>query len=293
MSSLNKKVVCIGAGPAGLNAAYLLSPKGIPVTVFEADPEYLGGISKTVSHKGFLCDIGPHRFFSKSEEVTKLWREILGKDFIGKSRKTRIYYNKKFFDYPLKPANALFNLGVMESVLCVLSYLKAFLFPVKKPVNFEQWASNKFGRRLVLISFKSYTEKVWGMKCAEISADWVAQRIKGLSLWSVVKNALLSGNASSSDGEVIKTLIDSFHYPRKGTGMMGRTRDEKSESGEERYTWDRGFRGFTGVRRGGALFHGPQTVLKCAMRLILSYFHENRLPQSYVDARIRVLLQGQ
>ena len=219
MSLSNKKVVCIGGGPAGLTAAYLLSKKGITVEVLEADPEYLGGISKTVSHNGFLCDIGGHRFFSKSEKVNELWREIIGKDFVRRPRKSRIYYKKKFFDYPLKPANALLNLGVVESVLCVLSYAKASLFPVPNPVNFEQWVSNRFGRRLFSIFFKSYTEKVWGMRCTEISADWAAQRIKGLSLMSAIKNAFFS-KRSSSGGEVIKTLIDFFHYPRKGPGMM-------------------------------------------------------------------------
>ncbi len=220
MSSLNKKVLCIGGGPAGLTAAYLLSKKGISVTVCEADPQYLGGISKTVSHNGFLCDIGGHRFFSKSREVTELWREILGQDFIKRPRKSRIYYKKKFFDYPLRPTNALLNLGFIESALCVVSYMKASLFPVSNPVNFEQWVSNRFGRRLFSIFFRSYTEKVWGMKCTEISADWAAQRIKGLSLLSAIKNAFSSGSSSSPGGEVIKTLIDSFHYPRKGPGMM-------------------------------------------------------------------------
>ena len=213
-----KRVICIGGGPAGLTAAYLLSQRGIAVTVLEADTHYLGGISKTVSHKGFLCDIGGHRFFSKSGEVTRLWNEILDEDFIKRPRKSRIYYNKKFFDYPLKASNALFNLGIIESMLCVLSYFKWALLPVKNPANFEEWVSNRFGRRLFSIFFKSYTEKVWGMKCSEISADWAAQRIKGLSLWSAVKNALFT--RGSGGGEVIKTLIDSFHYPRKGPGMM-------------------------------------------------------------------------
>ena len=222
----NQHIVCIGGGPAGLTAAYLLSSRGISVTVLESDPEYLGGISKTVSYKGFCCDIGGHRFFSKSDEVTKLWNEILDEGFIQRPRKSRIYYQNKFFDYPLKATNALFNLGILESALCVLSYLKACLFPVNNPAHFEAWVCNKFGRRLFSIFFKSYTEKVWGMKCTDISADWAMQRIKGLSLWSAVKNMLFPG-ASSSDGAVIKTLIDSFHYPRKGPGMMWESAAQK------------------------------------------------------------------
>lgn len=227
-SQSSPTVVCVGGGPAGLTAAYLLAKKGVSVTVLEADPDYLGGISKTVSYKGFCCDIGGHRFFSKSDEVVELWNEILDEDFIKRPRKSRIYYKKKFFDYPLKPRNALFNLGVFESALCVLSYLKARAFPARNPANFEQWVSNRFGSRLFSIFFKSYTEKVWGMKCSEISADWAAQRIKGLSLWSAVKNAVF-GARGSSGGEVIKTLIDSFHYPRKGPGMMWESAGRKIE----------------------------------------------------------------
>ncbi len=241
MSSSNKRVVCIGGGPAGLTAAYLLSQKGVSVTVLEADPHSLGGISRTVSYKGFCCDIGGHRFFSKSAEVERLWNEILDEDFILRPRKSRIYYQQKFFDYPLKPVNALFNLGVFESALCVLSYLKARLLPVREPVNFEQWVSNRFGHRLFSIFFKSYTEKVWGMKCSEISADWAAQRIKGLSLWSAMKNALF-GSRGSSGGEVIKTLIDSFHYPRKGPGMMWESAGRKIQ------------------RQGGAIAMGRKAV---------------------------------
>ena len=181
------KCICIGGGPAGLTAAYLLSKKGMSVTVLEADAVYLGGISKTVSHDGFLCDIGGHRFFSKSQAIVDLWNEILDEGFIKRARKSRIYYKKKFFDYPLKAGNALLNLGLLESLLCILSYLRASMFPIKNPTNFEDWVSNKFGRRLFSIFFKSYTEKIWGIKCSEISADWAAQRIKGLSLWSTVK----------------------------------------------------------------------------------------------------------
>ena len=214
---MNKKSLCIGGGPAGLTVAYLLSQKKQPVTVLEADSKYLGGISTTVFYKGYFCDIGGHRFFSKSEKVNQLWREILDEGFILRPRKSRIYYQNNFFDYPLKPTNALFNLGIWESSLCVLSYLKSALFPIKEVNNFEQWVSNKFGYRLFSIFFRSYTEKVWGTKCSEISADWAAQRIKGLSLFSAIKNALLP---QKNKKKIVKTLINSFHYPRKGPGMM-------------------------------------------------------------------------
>lgn len=222
------EVLCIGGGPAGLTAAYLLSRRGHPVTVLEADPRHLGGLARTVAHDGYLCDIGGHRFFSKSAEVTRLWYEILGEDFIGCSRKSRIYYRGKFFDYPLRAGNALHKLGFVEAAACFWSYLKAVTFPIVNPDNFEEWVTNRFGQRLFSIFFKSYTEKVWGMPCSEISADWAAQRIKGISLWSAIRNSISFGNAG--EREVIKTLIDVFYYPRKGPGMMWESAGRKIKS---------------------------------------------------------------
>ena len=213
-------VAIIGAGPAGLTAGYLLSAQKIPVTIFEADSEYVGGISRTVSYKGFHFDIGGHRFFSKSKEVEDLWTEILPNDMLERPRSSQIYYRRKFFAYPLKAFEALIRLGIFESILCVLSYLKARVFPVKNPKNFEDWVSNQFGKRLFNIFFKTYTEKVWGMSCREISADWAAQRIKGLSLMSAIINAVVPKRKPKDRNAVIKTLIDSFRYPRKGPGMM-------------------------------------------------------------------------
>ena len=213
------QIVCIGAGPAGLTAAYLLTKAGKQVTVLEKDPEYVGGISRTVKRDGYCFDIGGHRLFSKSDEVEALWQEILHDDFIQRPRKSRIYYRGKFYPYPLKLKETLFNLGIIPSGLCVLSYLWVRAFPIKNPRNFEQWVINHFGRRLFLTFFKTYTEKVWGIPCDQISADWAAQRIKGLSLYSAIKNAILP-QKQKPGGPVIKTLIDSFKYPRKGPGMM-------------------------------------------------------------------------
>ncbi len=218
-SKADDAVVVIGAGPAGLTAAHRLAERGFEVVVVEKDPVYVGGISKTVKYKGFHFDIGGHRFFSKSEEVEDYWREVLADDFIDRPRKSRIFYNGQLFDYPLKPMDALTKLGVGEAMLCVLSYLKARLRPFPAPKNFEEWITNQFGARLFRIFFKTYTEKVWGMKCTEISADWAAQRIKGLSLGKAVLNALFPPKTGDKD-KVIKTLIDSFRYPRKGPGMM-------------------------------------------------------------------------
>src|SRR5216117_191045 len=187
---MKTKVAIIGAGPAGLTAGYLLSKEGIKVTILEADPVYVGGISRTATYKGFHFDIGGHRFFSKSKPVEDLWTEILPNDMLTRPRSSRIFYGGKFFSYPLKPIEALLKLGVFKSILCVLSWLKARLFPLRNPRNFEEWVSNQFGKRLFNTFFKSYTEKVWGMSCNEISADWAAQRIKGLSLGSAISNAL-------------------------------------------------------------------------------------------------------
>src|ERR1041385_3496457 len=227
LANMKPKVIIIGAGPAGLTAGYLLSKNDVDVVVLEADPIYVGGISRTVTHKGFHFDIGGHRFFSKSKAVEELWTEILPNDMLQRPRSSRIYYNGKFFTYPLKPFEALVKLGIFKSFLCVLSWLKTRLFPVREPRNFEDWVSNQFGGRLFRIFFKSYTEKVWGMSCKEISADWAAQRIKGLSLGSAIKNALIPQRYNGDRTKVIKTLINSFRYPRKGPGMMWEACAEK------------------------------------------------------------------
>src|SRR5579883_3293106 len=214
------KAVIIGAGPAGLTAAYLLAKEGQPVTVLEADAEYVGGISRTVRYKGFHFDIGGHRFFSKSKEVEDFWTEILRDDLLNRPRSSRLYYNGKYFSCPLKAFEALTKLGVFESARCVASYAWARVSPNPNEKSFEDWVSNRFGKRLFSIFFKTYTEKVWGMSCKEISADWAAQRIKGLSLASAIKNAVLPKKKPKNRSEVIKTLIDTFRYPRKGPGMM-------------------------------------------------------------------------
>ena len=216
-------VAIIGAGPAGLTSAYLLTKAGYSVTIIEKDPIYVGGISRTVEHDGYRFDIGGHRFFSKSKEVVDLWNEILPDDFIQRPRMSRIYYEGKFYSYPLRAFEALGNLGLIRSTLCMASYLKSRVFPKKDVANFQDWVSNQFGRKLFSIFFKTYTEKVWGMQCDEISADWAAQRIKGLSLGSAVMDGLkrsLGLNKKPNDGMGAKTLLESFRYPRKGPGMM-------------------------------------------------------------------------
>jgi len=227
MSDPQYKTIIAGAGPAGLTAAYELSKQGQRVLVLESDPQYVGGISRTVAYHGYRFDIGGHRFFSKSHEVEDLWTEILGADMLERPRSSKIYYRGEFYTYPLKPFEALSKLGLLESTLCVLSFLKAKLNPTQNPKSFEDWVVNQFGERLFRIFFKTYTEKVWGMSCKEISADWAAQRIKGLSLGSAIKNALLPKRAPKDRTQVVKTLIDTFRYPRLGPGMMWETCAQK------------------------------------------------------------------
>jgi len=210
----NRQVVIVGAGPAGLTAAYTLSKYDVPTTVLEAD-DTVGGLSRTVNYKGYLFDIGGHRFFSKWDEVNQIWREVLGSEFLERPRLSRILYRKKFFHYPLRATNALFGLGVKDSVSILLSYLRSRIVYYENEQNLEQWVSNRFGRRLYEIFFKTYTEKVWGVPCTEIRAEWAAQRIRGLSLGVAIRNAL-----SPSQSPKIKTLINSFHYPRRGPGQM-------------------------------------------------------------------------
>lgn len=222
MAKTDTNVVIVGAGPAGLTAAYELCKAHIPSVLLEKD-NVVGGLSRTVNYKGYHFDIGGHRFFTKVKAVEDMWHEVLtnGK-FLHRSRLSRIYYNKRFFDYPLKASNAVLGLGIWNSILIFLSYLRAQMFPYKIEETFEQWISNRFGKRLYRIFFKTYTEKVWGIPCNQIMAEWAAQRIKGLSLLSAVKNALIQRQPTRKSN-VIKTLIDAFHYPQLGPGMMWET----------------------------------------------------------------------
>ena len=240
MTRTEVDVAIVGAGPAGLTAGYELARRGKRVLVIERDPTYVGGIARTAAHKGFLFDIGGHRFFSKSQRVEDFWTEILGDDLIVRRRASRIYYRDRFFSYPLKPLEALQKLGPIEALRCVLSFLRARAFPIRDPQSFEDWVVNQFGRRLFTIFFKTYTEKVWGMSCGEISADWAAQRIRGLSLWGAIRSALV--RHPSGHKPAIKSLIESFRYPRRGPGMM----------------WDEVARRFEAA--GGTLLRGSQVA---------------------------------
>jgi protoporphyrinogen oxidase len=231
-----RDVVVIGAGPAGLTAAYDLALRGFSPTVLEQGA-IVGGLARTESYRGFHFDMGGHRFFTKSAPVEAIWREVLGDDFVRRPRLSRIYYNGKFFHYPLKPLNALAGLGPLQSVLVAISYLRWQIAPYRREGTFEQWVTNRFGRRLFRTFFKTYTEKVWGVSCSELKAEWAAQRIKDLSLRTAVLSMFVR------PGTTIKTLIEEFDYPRLGPGMMWNTMREHVE------------------RRGGTVRTGAEVVV--------------------------------
>src|ERR671933_1895901 len=210
-----KPIAVLGGGPAGLTAGYLLAKQGRPVIVFEAEGQ-VGGLAKTVEQDGYRFDLGGHRFFTKAKEVEALWFEVMEEEFLLRPRMSRIYWNKKFLDYPLNGMDVIKKLGPVELTRALLSYLRSALFRRKgNEESLEEWVTNRFGRRLFELFFKSYTEKVWGVPTSEIRAEWAAQRIKGLSFTSAVRAAFL-GNK----GNKVKSLIEEFHYPRYGPGQM-------------------------------------------------------------------------
>jgi protoporphyrinogen oxidase len=208
-----RQVVIIGGGPAGLTAGRELTKFGRRPTILEKTGR-VGGLACTVNYKGFHFDMGGHRFFTKVDEVKKIWLEVLGGELLRRPRLSRIFYNNRFFSYPLKPLNALLGLGLWQSILVVLSYLRWQIRPYRREDTFEQWVTNRFGKRLFSIFFKTYTEKVWGIPCSELRAEWAAQRIKDLSLKTVLLAMFLKPKRT------IKTLIEEFDYPRLGPGMM-------------------------------------------------------------------------
>jgi len=217
------KIAVIGAGAAGMTAAYQLAKGGARVDVFEAS-DAVGGLSRTIELWGQRVDLGPHRFFSGDGRVNRLWLELAGDDYRMVDRLTRIYYRRRFFHYPLKPANALRNMGPLEAARCTLSYLRRKL-PSRAPAHgvggetnqtFESWVVDRFGRRLFEMFFKSYSEKLWGIPCSELDADFAAQRIKRFSLGEAIRSAVGFGRARH------KTLVDRFAYPLEGSGMIYR-----------------------------------------------------------------------
>ncbi len=230
MNNSSDRCLIVGAGPAGLTAAHEAQRLRIPAQVFEKDL-VVGGISRTVEHQGYRFDIGGHRFFTKVPEIQTLWEEILGADLLRRRRLSRIYYQDRFFDYPIRPLGALRGLGPVESLRIGASWARAHVWPRRPETSFADWVSNRFGKRLYEIFFKTYTEKVWGMPCDEIAADWAAQRIKDLDLGVALREALRRKRAGAA-GKQVTSLIEEFHYPRLGPGMLWeRLRDRLEKLG--------------------------------------------------------------
>jgi protoporphyrinogen oxidase len=213
-------VAVIGGGPAGLTSAYALAKEGVSPTVFERD-RLVGGISRTEEYKGYRFDIGGHRFFTKVPEVEALWHEIMGDRLKWRSRLSRIFYDGKFYPYPIALWPTLRNLGPVESARILGSYAKAKVQPLPEE-NLEQWVTNRFGDRLYRTFFKTYTEKVWGIPCTEIRADWAAQRIKGVSVRKAIQKAVTGKSKETS-------LIDAFWYPDHGPGELWEACTEQIE----------------------------------------------------------------
>jgi protoporphyrinogen oxidase len=213
--SSDGRVVVVGAGPAGLAAAWELTKHGIAPVVIDRN-DRVGGLARTIWRDGFGFDLGPHRFFTKNEEIMSMWREFLGDDLLEVDRLTRIYYRQRFFSYPLKPVDALKKLGPLTTARALASYgAQRLKRSAGDPDNFEEWITRQFGKVLYETFFKSYTEKVWGIPCKEIGKEWAGQRIKGLNLSSAIKNAFGSGNRDD-----VRSLVERFHYPRRGAGEL-------------------------------------------------------------------------
>jgi protoporphyrinogen oxidase len=264
------RVVILGAGPAGLTAAYELSNLGVGCVVLEQEA-VVGGLARTVEYKGFRFDIGGHRFYTKVSLVQKIWQEVLGDDLLTRNRLSRIYYKSRFFQYPLEPFDAFRGLGVIEAFRCGLSFVRSRLFPTLPEYDFATWVSNRFGRRLFETFFKSYTEKVWGMNCREIAAEWAAQRIQGLSLWSLLRDAVFQ-----RPDKQIKTLIKEFQYPRLGPGMLwSRMRDIVEQRGVpvilnapvESIQWQAGK--VVSVQAGAKTYRGAQFISSIPIRELI------------------------
>ncbi len=285
MTDLSQTTLVLGGGPAGLTAGYLLGKVDRDTIVFEAEDQ-VGGIAKTVERDGYRFDLGGHRFFTKSIEVDTLWHEILGEEFLRRPRMSRIYWNNRYLDYPLRGPDVIRKLGPVELTRCMASYARAALKRDKRDDSLEDWVSNRFGRRLFELFFKSYTEKVWGVPTSEIRAEWAAQRIKGLSFFSAAKAAFF-GNK----GDKVKSLISEFNYPRYGPGQMwdamtaaieAQGNEVRLESRVDSMTIENGR--ITRVVVDGERFDNPDSVISSLPLREVVEMATPRAPQEVLDA---------
>ena len=283
------EILIIGAGPAGLTAAWECEKYDKKTVILESD-KVVGGISRTVEKNGWKFDIGGHRFFTKVDEVNKIWDEILNEeDFLLRPRSSRIYYKRKFFDYPLKPLNALTNLGFFESILCVLSYFYVKIFPPKNQDNFERWVAARFGWRLYNIFFKTYTEKVWGTKATNIGSDWASQRIKNLSLGNAIFNAFF-GDRSKSKDEVITTLIDEFKYPKYGPGMMWEQASKTLQGKGHKIIFNSKVKSIKKVDDDYEVIYSDDNIIRC--KYIISSMPLAHLPDTIIQEKSEKILDA-
>lgn len=280
------KTIVIGAGPAGLSCARELAKQSKEVKVYEAS-ENIGGMSRSFDLWGQRVDLGPHRFFSKQKEINSFFTDLIKDDYTLVNRQTRIYYRNKFFDYPIKLGNVIKNLPIWVIFQVGWHYILQMIFPIKEPKNFEEWVTNKFGKKLFQIFFKNYTEKLWGIKCSQIDADWAAQRIKTLTLFGAVKAAMF-GNK----GNKHKTLVDQFAYPKNGTGTLyERAADNIKENGGglllsspiKRVLLDEGNKKTIGVELAdGTIEKADNVVSTMPLTLLLKGF--NNVPEKVTKA---------
>ncbi len=267
-SELTAPVIILGAGPAGLTAAYELCGNGVDSIVLEQD-SVVGGLARTIEYKGYRFDIGGHRFFTRLPYIEKIWKDVLGNDMLVRPRLSRIYYRSQFFRYPLEPLDAIGRLGPVEALRCAASFLRARMAPSLPEDDLESWVSNRFGRRLFETFFEGYTEKVWGLPCKQIRSEWGEQRIRGLSLSAMFWNSV----RRTAGVKTPKSLIKEFYYPRLGPGMMWtRMREMVERRGarvvmnapvEEIY-WEQGR--ITAVRAGGAMYTGEHFISSIPIR---------------------------
>ncbi len=225
-SQKDNTTVILGAGLAGLSSGYSLVKAGKPVTVFESDSS-VGGLSRTIHHGNFKFDLGGHRFHTKNKSTEDFVKNILDGDYVTVPRKSKIYLHNKFFDYPLKPSNALLGLGIPTTVRAVYDYSRERirnLIHSSENISLEDWVVSNFGRTMFNIYFKDYSEKVWGIECSRISEEWVSKRIEGLSLWVAIKNAFFKFS-----GRDINSFVDKFIYPSMGIGQISDRLKEKIE----------------------------------------------------------------